>query len=86
MAKITDATYQRPPRRTRPSRAVQRLSERLHVEPRTVRQLARDLDVSLYWLDVATGPDVIAGQPASWDACLVLGLDPRTGEPLRRAS
>ena len=78
MTRITTDTYHRAPR---PTSAVRRLSERLHVEPRTVRQLARRLDLDLQWLDIVTGPDVVRGTPASWEACIALGIDPITGEP-----
>jgi hypothetical protein len=81
MARITEDTYRG---RTRAPSAVHRLAARLQVEPRTVRQLARNLDVSLYWLDVASGPDVVHGNPASWDSCIAYGIDPVTGEGLRR--
>lgn len=86
MTSITDATYSRSQRRSKPTAAVQRLARRLDVEPRTVYQLARRLDVSLYWLDLASRPDVVGGTPSSWDACIAAGIDPLTGEPLREAS
>ena len=65
---------------TEPTDAVRQLAKRLHVDPRTVPALARQLDLDLYWLDVCTSPEVTTGRPASWAACLALGIDPLTGE------
>jgi len=78
---ITASSYadaSRRPRRT--PGGVARLAARLGIEPRTVRQLARQLELDLHWLDVASRSDVVTGQPADWDGCIVLGLDPITGE------
>jgi hypothetical protein len=80
--RVTDADYRRKPRPRRPTPAVAALARRLSVEPRTVRALARQLDVDLYWLDVASAPDVISGHPSTWDGCIVLGIHPVTGEAL----
>jgi hypothetical protein len=75
---ISDATYQRGRRRRQesPEGAV---AARLGVDPRTVRELAKRLERDLRWLDIATGPDVVNGTPASYEACLAMGLDPISG-------
>lgn len=83
MARITDDTYHR---RQRRARHHDHLADRLHVDPRAVRELAKRLEVDLKWLDVATGPDVANGTPASYEACLVMGLDPVTGVALATTS
>lgn len=83
MARITSSTYLDTSRRaTSRSGPVDRLAARLQVEPRTVHELAKRLDVALRLLDIASGPDVLAGTPASYEAMVVCGLDPLTGEPL----
>lgn len=77
MARITDDTYVSALRAR--SHSQHDLADRLRVEPRTIPELARRLDVSLSWLEIATGPDVLAGTPASWEACVICGIDPVTG-------
>jgi hypothetical protein len=34
--------------------------------------------------DLLSRPDVVHAWPATWEACLLLGFDPETGEPLER--
>jgi hypothetical protein len=73
MARITADTYTAACSQPTPQAA---LAQRLRVQPRAVYELARRLDVTLKWLDIASGPDVLAGTPASWEACEALGIDP----------